>query len=99
MSVGWGLRGQFGDQYGAALAGALGAMAVALLSGREDWRRRMLGTGSRVAGVLLAAQSDRSRIRDARDGLPGRHRLRSGAGAQNDQHLDWPSNQLAQCTG
>ncbi|MBI3470452.1 MAG: hypothetical protein HY013_03740, partial [Candidatus Solibacter usitatus] len=41
MSVGWGVRGQFGHEYGAALAGALGAMAVALLSGREDWRRRV----------------------------------------------------------
>ena len=41
MSIGWGVRGQFGHEYGAALAGALGAMAVALLSGREDWRRRV----------------------------------------------------------
>jgi len=41
MSVGWGVRGQFGHEYGAALAGALGAMAIALLSGRPDWRRRV----------------------------------------------------------
>ena len=41
MSVGWGVRGQFGHEYGAALAGALGGMAVALLSGRDDWRRRV----------------------------------------------------------
>src|SRR5436309_2330844 len=26
MSVGWGVRGQFGHEYGAALAGALGGM-------------------------------------------------------------------------
>jgi hypothetical protein len=45
MSVGWGVRGQFGHEYGAALAGALGAMAVALLSGREDWRRRIIFFG------------------------------------------------------
>ena len=41
MSIGWGVRGQFGHEYGAALAGALGGMAVALLSGRDDWRRRV----------------------------------------------------------
>jgi len=42
MSVGWGVRGQFGHEYGAALAGALGGMAVALISGRDDWRRRVV---------------------------------------------------------
>ncbi len=41
VSIGWGVRGQFGHEYGAALAGALGGMVVALLSGREDWRRRI----------------------------------------------------------
>ena len=41
VSIGWGIRGQFGHEYGAALAGALGGMVVALLSGREDWRRRI----------------------------------------------------------
>ena len=41
VSIGWGIRGQFGHEYGAALAGAIGGMAVALLSGREDWRRRI----------------------------------------------------------
>src|SRR5260370_738383 len=41
MSIGWGIRGQFGHEYGAAMAGALGGMAVALLSGREDWTRRV----------------------------------------------------------
>ena len=41
MSIGWGVRGQFGHEYGAALAGALGGMAVALLSNRGDWRRRV----------------------------------------------------------
>ncbi len=41
VSIGWGVRGQFGHEYGAALAGALGGMVVALLSGREDWRRRV----------------------------------------------------------
>jgi hypothetical protein len=41
VSIGWGIRGQFGHEYGAALAGALGGMTIALLSGREDWRRRV----------------------------------------------------------
>ena len=41
VSIGWGIRGQFGHEYGAALAGALGAMVVALLSGREDWHQRV----------------------------------------------------------
>jgi hypothetical protein len=41
VSIGWGIRGQFGHEYGAALAGAIGGMAIALLSGREDWRRRI----------------------------------------------------------
>ena len=41
MSIGWGIRGQFGHEYGAAMAGALGGMAVALLSGRADWTRRV----------------------------------------------------------
>lgn len=41
VSIGWGIRGQFGHEYGAALAGALAGMMIALLSGREDWRRRV----------------------------------------------------------
>jgi hypothetical protein len=41
VSIGWGIRGQFGHEYGAALAGAIGGMSIALVSGREDWRRRI----------------------------------------------------------
>jgi hypothetical protein len=41
MSVGWRIRGQFGHEIGAAIAGALGAMAVVLASCREDWWRRV----------------------------------------------------------
>ncbi len=41
MALGWRIRGQFGHEIGAAMAGALGAMAIAVLSGREDWRRRV----------------------------------------------------------
>lgn len=41
MSLGWRIRGQFGHEAGAAIAGALGAMAVVLASGRDDWWRRI----------------------------------------------------------
>jgi len=41
VSIGWGVRGQFGHEYGAALAGALGGMTIALLSGRPDWTARV----------------------------------------------------------
>ena len=41
VSIGWGIRGQFGHEYGAALAGAIGGMAIALASGRPDWLRRI----------------------------------------------------------
>lgn len=39
LCVGWGIRGNFGHEYGAAIPGALAAMAIVLLSGREDWLR------------------------------------------------------------
>src|SRR5438132_8492912 len=41
LSIGWGIRGNFGHEYGAMIPGALVAMAVVLLSGREDWWRRI----------------------------------------------------------
>ncbi len=41
LSIGWGIRGNFGHEYGAALAGGLAAIAIALLSGREDWYRHV----------------------------------------------------------
>jgi len=41
LSIGWGIRGNFGHEYGAAFAGCLAAIAVALLSGRDDWRQRV----------------------------------------------------------
>ena len=40
LSVGWGIRGNFGHEYGAMIAGALAALAMVALSGREDWARR-----------------------------------------------------------
>lgn len=41
LSIGWGIRGNFGHEWGAALPGALAAMAAVLLSQREDWLRRI----------------------------------------------------------
>lgn len=41
LSLGWGIRGNFGHEYGAMIPGALTAIAVCLLSGREDWRARV----------------------------------------------------------
>ncbi len=38
--MGWGVRGNWGHEYGAMIPGALAALAACLLSGREDWRRR-----------------------------------------------------------
>lgn len=41
LSIGWGIRGNFGHEFGAMIPGALAAMAVVLLSGREDWHKRI----------------------------------------------------------
>ncbi|MBN2131998.1 MAG: hypothetical protein JW741_21025, partial [Sedimentisphaerales bacterium] len=40
MSLGWGIRGDYGHEAGAMIPGALVALAVCLASGREDWWRR-----------------------------------------------------------
>lgn len=40
LSIGWGIRGNFGHEYGAMIPGALAAMAGALLAGRKDWEMR-----------------------------------------------------------
>lgn len=45
LSIGWGIRGNFGHEFGAMIAGTLCAIAVCLLSGREDWQRRALFFG------------------------------------------------------
>ena len=37
LSIGWGIRGNFGHEYGAMIPGALAAMAAVLLVGRPDW--------------------------------------------------------------
>lgn len=41
LSIGWGIRGNFGHETGAMFPGALTAIAICLLSGREDWRERV----------------------------------------------------------
>src|SRR5262245_7355799 len=40
LSIGWGIRGNFGHEYGAMIPGMLASLAAALLSGRGDWHRR-----------------------------------------------------------
>jgi hypothetical protein len=40
LSLGWGVRGNFGHEYGAMIPGALAALAAVLMAGREDWWRR-----------------------------------------------------------
>ena len=41
LSIGWGVRGNFGHEYGAMLPGVLAGIAACLMSGREDWRQRV----------------------------------------------------------
>jgi len=41
LSIGWGIRGNFGHETGAMIAGALSAIAIALTSQRDDWQRRV----------------------------------------------------------
>lgn len=41
LSIGWGIRGNFGHEYGAMIAGTLSAIAACLVSGRADWRARV----------------------------------------------------------
>lgn len=41
LSIGWGIRGNYGHEAGAMIPGALAGIAMALFSGREDWRRRV----------------------------------------------------------
>jgi hypothetical protein len=41
LSLGWGIRGNYGHEYGAMIPGALAALAAVLLSGRADWQERI----------------------------------------------------------
>ena len=41
LSIGWGIRGNYGHETGAMLPGALAAISICLLSGRPDWHPRV----------------------------------------------------------
>lgn len=41
LSVGWGIRGNYGHEFGAMLPGSLATLAAVLLAGRADWHRRI----------------------------------------------------------
>ena len=41
VSIGWGIRGNFGHEAGAMIPGLLGAIAIAVMSRREDWQSRI----------------------------------------------------------
>lgn len=41
LSLGWGVRGNFGHEYGAMLPGALAALAGVLMLGRKEWLPRI----------------------------------------------------------
>lgn len=38
----WAIRGQFGHERGAAMAGIIGGSALVLAAGRKDWYNKML---------------------------------------------------------
>lgn len=42
LSIGWGIRGNFGHEAGAMIAGVLSGIAACLLSGRKDWHPRVV---------------------------------------------------------
>lgn len=54
LATAWAIRGQFGHEHGAAWAGAIGMLAVILLSGRQDWYVRapaIVAVGALAWGV------------------------------------------------
>ncbi|WP_140157711.1 hypothetical protein [Arenibacter amylolyticus] len=42
LATAWAIRGQFGHEQGAAWAGAIGGIALVLVSQRQDWYRKMM---------------------------------------------------------
>lgn len=46
LSIGWGIRGNFGHEWGAAMPGALSALVVVVASGRKDWYRKVAYFGA-----------------------------------------------------
>ncbi len=45
LSIGWGIRGNYGHETGAMFPGAVAAIAACLLSGRPDWHCRVVYFG------------------------------------------------------
>lgn len=41
LATAWAIRGQFGHEQGAAWAGAIGGLALVMVSGRRDWYNKM----------------------------------------------------------
>jgi len=41
LSIGWGVRGNWGHEFGAMIPGALAAMAAVIVSARDDWWQRI----------------------------------------------------------
>lgn len=58
LGTAWAVRGQFGHEHGAAWAGAIGALTLILISGREDWKKFALpialagGVGWGLGGMM-----------------------------------------------
>lgn len=42
LATAWAIRGQFGHEQGAAWAGAIGGLALVIVSGRKDWYNKMM---------------------------------------------------------
>ncbi len=42
LAIGWGIRGNFGHEYGAMIPGVLATLAAVLLTPRQDWHRQMV---------------------------------------------------------
>lgn len=42
LATAWAIRGQFGHEQGAAWAGAIGGLAIVLVSNRKDWYNKMI---------------------------------------------------------
>ena len=59
LGLGWAMRGHFGHEWGASWAGAMGTLAVLLVSGRKDWIGRApsltaLGAVGWAAGGMMS---------------------------------------------
>ncbi len=63
MSLGWGIRGDYGHEAGAMIPGAMLGLSICLASGREDWWRRAALMGACGAiGWAFGGQMSYARI-------------------------------------